>query len=176
MKKIFFSALAGVLCVCISCNDVSSSSANNDEEAQEQKNIAASDAVGDAFQTGDVSKIDSVVSDDFVDHSDHGDVKGKDSLKAMVNFVHTNFKDMKTEKIHQAAEGDYVYTWNRYTGTSDGSMGMPKGPYEMSVIEVGKFKDGKAVEHWAFMDMKTMMQMMPQPNMNEMNKKDTTKL
>nr|MBA2561720.1 ester cyclase [Chitinophagaceae bacterium] len=145
--------------------------------AQEQKNLAASDVISKAFQTGDVAGIDSVVSDDFIDHTDRGDMKGRDSLKAMVKFIHSNFKDMKSEKIRDVADGDYVYSWMRYTGTSDGSMGMPKGPYDMSAIELAKFKDGKAVEHWSFMDMQDMMKMMPQqPNMNNMNNMDTTKM
>ena len=53
-------------------------------------------------------------------------------------------------------------------------MGMPNGPYDMKSIEVAKFKDGKAVEHWGFMDMQDMMKMMPpQPNMS---KTDTSKM
>jgi hypothetical protein len=36
------------------------------------------------------------------------------------------------------------------------------GPYDMNGIEVVRFKDGKAVEHWAFMDARDMMKMMPQ--------------
>src|SRR6266516_1681259 len=142
MKKILFTAFEGLVCICTSCNSKNTSDNTN---AQGQKNLAASDVISKAFQTGDVSGIDSVVSDDFVDHTDMGDKKGRDSLKAMVNFVHSNFKDMKTEKIRDAANDDYVYSWMRYTGTSDGSMGMPKGPYSMSMIELAKFKDGKAV-------------------------------
>jgi hypothetical protein len=71
-----------------------------------------------------------VVAEDFIDHTDRGDMKGRDS-KAMVKFVHANFNDMKSEKIREVAEGDFVYSWMRYTGTSDGTMGMPDGPYEM---------------------------------------------
>lgn len=177
MKKNLFAAFAGLLCICISCTSKTDTTADNKDNAQEQKNIAASDVIMKAFQTGDVSGIDSVVSDDFIDHTDRGDMKGRDSLKAMVNFVHSNFKDMKTEKIRDVADGDYVYSWMRYTGTSDGSMGMPKGPYKMTAIELAKFKDGKAVEHWSFMDMQDMVKMMPQqPNMNNMNKMDTGKM
>jgi hypothetical protein len=53
--------------------------------------------------------------------------------------------------------------WMRWTGTSDGSIpDMPAGPYDMSGIEVVRFKDGKAVEHWAFMDARELMKMMGQ--------------
>ena len=71
-----------------------------------------------AFQTGDASGLDSVIADDFIDHTDRGDKKGKDSLKAMVKFVHDNFKDMKTEKVRDVADGDYVYSWVNYSGTT----------------------------------------------------------
>jgi predicted ester cyclase len=176
MKKILFTAFAGLLCICTSCDSKTESTSDN--HAQEQKNLAASDVITKAFETGDISGIDSVVSDDFVDHTDMGDKKGRDSLKAMVNIIHTNFKDMKTEKIRDVAKDDYVYSWMRYSGISDGSMGMPKGrPYSMSMIELAKFKDGKAVEHWSFMEMPDMMKMMAQqPNMNNMNNMDTSKM
>jgi len=174
MKKFFFVAFAGLLCTCNSCTSkTDTATSGNSDKEQQQKNIAASDVVTNAFQTGDVSGLDSVVADDFVDHTDQGDKKGRDSLKAMVNMIRANFKDMKTEKLGDAASGDYVYSWMRYSGTSDGSMGMPKGPYSMSAIELAKFKDGKAVEHWSFMDMRDMMKMMPQPPMNKM---DTSKM
>ncbi len=173
MKKILISAFAGLFCICTSCNPPATTTADNDSKAQEEKNMAASDAVGKAFETGDASAIDSVVADDFIDHTDRGDMKGKDSLKAMINMVHTNFKDMKMEKVRDVADGDYVYSWMKYSGTSDGTMGMPKGPYSMSAIELTKFKDGKAVEHWSFMDSQDMAKMMPQP---EMNKMDSSKM
>ena len=170
MKKIFFAALAGLFCFCISCNDAGTS--NKDSDAK-QKNIAASDAVSKAFETGDVSKIDSVVADDFVDHTDMGDKKGKDSLKAMITMTHGMMKDMKMEKVHELADDDYVFSWMHFSGTSDG-VGMAKGPYSLNAIEVSKFKDGKATEHWTFVNMMEMMKMMPPPPPQE-NKMDTGK-
>jgi hypothetical protein len=62
----------------------------------------------------------------------------------------------------------------RYSGTSDGSMGMPKGPFDMTSIELVKFRDGKAIEHWAFMQPQDMMKMMA-PSQPEMSKTDTVK-
>jgi predicted ester cyclase len=127
------------------------------------------------FQTGDASGIDSVIADDFIDHTDRGDMKGKDSLKAMVKFAHDHFPDMKFEKVRDVADGDYVYSWITSSGTSDGSMGMLKGPYKMSSIELSKFKDGKAVEHWSFTDAQDIAKMMAAP-MPDMNKTDSGKM
>ncbi|MEO6328683.1 MAG: ester cyclase [Ginsengibacter sp.] len=176
MKTILFAAFTCLLFISISCNNNAATSENK-ETTPEQKNIAAFETVSRAFDSGDANAVDSVVADDFIDHSDHGDVKGKDSLKAMITTMHTAVKDSKTETINTAASGDYVYGWMHYKGTSDGSMGMPKGPYDMTSVELVKFKDGKAVEHWAFMQPQEMMKMMaPPPGMGDMNKMDSAKM
>ena len=173
MKKVFFAAFVGIICICNSCtSDTATTSSKNTEE--EQKNLAANDVIMKAFQTGDVSGIDSVVADDFMDHTDRGDMKGRDSLKSMVKWMHTNMKEMKMEKKLEVAEGDYVWTRMNYTGNSDGSMGMPQGPYDMDAIELSKYKDGKAVEHWAFMEMQDAMKMMMPPAQQPGNKMDTS--
>ena len=174
MKKIFSAAFAALVFFFSSCTDTSSTSATTDtkENTSVQKNLASNDVITKAFETGDVKGLDSAVADDFLDHTDHGDVKGRDSLKAMVAMVHGMMKDMKIEKVHELADEDYVYSWMRYKGTSDGSMGMPKGPYDMGAIEVSKYRDGKAVEHWSFMDMQSMMKMMPPPGGDHMDKMD----
>lgn len=183
MKKTFIAAFAGLICICTSCNNpapdtttTTTTAGADNSKAQEEKNIAADDVVMKAFQTGDVSGIDSAIADDFVNHTDMGDKTGKDSLKAMIKFVHTNFADMKTDKVHDAADGDYVYSWITSSGTSDGSMGMAKGPYKMSSVELTKFKDGKAVEHWSFMDSRDMAKMMAPSPPNTRGKTDTSKM
>lgn len=155
MKKIFIAALA-VSFVFTSCNNTSTTTKN---DSQEEKNLAANKAITKAFETGDVSAIDSVVSDDFIDHTDRGDMKGKDSLKAAIKWIHANMKGMKMETVREVADGEYVWSWMKYTGESDGSMGMPKGPYNMEAIELSKYKDGKAIEHWSFMEVQDAIKM-----------------
>lgn len=166
MKKIVFAAIAAAICIT-SCKD-----ATPDKNSDAKKNIAISHAINTAFETGDVNGIDSMVADNYLDHTDHGDKKGRDSLKAMVKFYYTNFKNMKTEKIREVADEDYVWSWMHYSGTSDGTAGAPKGPYEMKGIEITRFKAGKAVEHWGFMDLQDMMKIIAQP-MNNAPKMDT---
>jgi predicted SnoaL-like aldol condensation-catalyzing enzyme len=159
--RAIFSALILAVIFLSACTD--SQTKANEPDDQAQKNLEAARKIAKAFETGDASLIDSVVADDFVDHTDRGVKVGKDSLKAMVNFVRTNFKDMKGETIKEMADGDYVFQLIRYTGTSDGTMGMPAGPYDMHTMEVSRYKDGKAVEHWAYMEVSEMMKMMGMP-------------
>ena len=171
MKKFLFILSLGAICFLISCNNEKKEAEGGMSDAA-KKNMDAFNTVSDAFKTGDVSKIDSVVASDFVDHSGmHGD-GNRDSLKAMVSMMSMD-KTAKSETNLALANDDYVAGWLHMTGTSDGSMG-PKGtPYDMSSIELVKFKDGKATEHWSFVSMAEMMKMMPQPGMDKMM--DTTK-
>jgi len=172
MKKIFLSLTAGLVFIVISCNDKTAGTSTG-LSTQAQKNLDASRVISNAFGTGDISGIDSVVASDFVDHtSDRGDV-GRDSLKAMIVMVNRDFPDSKMEVLKEFADDDYVFSQMRFSGTSNGAMGMPVGPYDMLAIQVTKFKDGKAVEHWEYMEMGDMMKMM-QP-MDATKKPDTTK-
>jgi predicted SnoaL-like aldol condensation-catalyzing enzyme len=157
MKKFLFILFAAAICFLTACNDKTSTVEGTSDAAR--KNLDAFHTVDNAFQTGDLSRIDSVVASDFVDHTPDGD-KGRDSLKAMITMM-KKAGTMKSETKKEFADDDYVMAWLRWTGTTDGSLpGMPAGPYEMNGVEVVRFKDGKAVEHWAFMDVREMMKMM----------------
>ncbi len=169
MKKlviIFSAAIGGLL---VSCKSETKGGLSDTA----QKNLDAYRVVSKAFQSGDISKIDDVVAADFIDHTDKGDM-GRDSLKAMIKMMHAAQGDMKTETVKEFADDEYVCGVMHYTGNSDGSMGMPKGPYDMTSVEMVKYKDGKAIEHWAFMEPREMMKMMgsmpPAPAMTDTSK------
>lgn len=173
MKQFLSIVGTGIIFCCFSCNN-EKTSAEVKDNSMADKNLEASHVVGKAFQTGDVSMIDSVIAADFVDHTERGDM-GRDSLKAAIIATHAMNKDMKVEYIKEFADNEYVMSWSRYSGTSEGGMGMPAGPYEMTAIETVRFKDGKAVEHWAFMEPREMMKMMQPPADAKMESADKMK-
>jgi predicted SnoaL-like aldol condensation-catalyzing enzyme len=163
MKQIISLFAVSLLFCCISCNNEKTAGETKEESSAAKKNLEASHIVTKAFDTGDPSMIDSVIASDFVDHTDRGDM-GRDSLKAMIVAWKADSKDSKTEVIKELADDEYVFSWLRFTGTSSGTMGgMSAGPYDMTSIEVVRFKDGKAVEHWGFMELREMMKFMAQP-------------
>ncbi len=145
--------------------------------ARAQKNLDAVHVVDKAFETGDVSGIDSVLASGFIDHTDKGPKNG-DSLKAMIKMTHAADKTMKMETVKELADDDYVFALMHYTGTGDGVM-MPAGPYDMHAIEVVKFNaDSKATEHWGYMEMgevSKMMQMMGSMDKMKTMEKDKKK-
>lgn len=159
MKQLAFSVLAGFMCIFIGCTN-----SETRVSSQGQKNIDASNIINKAIQTGDVSTLDKVIAADAVDHAGMtGDIKGLDSIKAVLEKIH-NWADMKMEVIKELADDEYVFQWIRFKGTAKtADMGLPVGStFDLTAIEVGKFKDGKVVEHWEFMQPSDMMKMMNQ--------------
>src|SRR6266487_2494558 len=170
MKKFLTITATGIACFFTSCNN---SAGGN---AQGEKNIATVNAVDDAIESGDVSKLDQYLTADAVDHAgEHGDVKGLDSIKAGLAHMHDTYKDMKLEELQQAASGDYVFSRTRFTGTNTvASMGAPAGThFDMTSVEVVKFNsEGKATEHWGYITMADAMKMMGGGNKMRMEKMD----
>ena len=160
MKKLISFVIISIY--FISCTDTattSSTSANN-MDSQAEKNRVHSKEVYQAMETGDVSKLDSFIDKDIVDHE--GNMNGLDTIKKMFAGMHTAIKDLKVETIANATDGDYNFAYVHMTGTTnDASMGMPAGTkLDRRSVDVVKMKDGKAVEHWGYIDQNEMMKMM----------------
>ena len=169
MKNTCFAVLGSLLCVCNSCNDRPTVSGEGNDKLQAQKNLDAWHKVAMAFATGNPQVIDTVIADNYIDHTPRGDYKGKDSVKANIARWHTNLKDKKMEIIKEIADNDYGFFWMRWTGTSNGAGSVPAGPFDVTSLQVAKFKDGKAIEHWEFMEMKEVMKIMQQRGLNKMD-------
>lgn len=173
MKTIHFASVCFALFL-LSCNNESkpaavtdAAGADNATSSMTQKNLDAFHVVDKAFETGDVSGIDSVVADNFVDHTDKGDMN-RDSLKSMIKMMHGTDKTMKMETTKEVADDNYVFAQMHMTGTGDGVM-MPPGPYDIHSVEVVKFSNGKAIEHWGYMEMGDVSKMMAKkPGMDKM--------
>jgi len=171
MRKISLLSIFVFLFFAIACNNAASDTTEaKTTNSAAEKNLASQRIVTDAFKSGDISKIDSAVASDFVGHSEHGDM-GRDSLKAMITTMKKEYPDIKMDIIKELADDEYAFTLMRMSGTSNGSMGMPAGPYDFHSLEVSKFKDGKAIEHWSYMQPVEMMKMMPQAPKEEGKKK-----
>jgi len=160
MKRLLFLMMVLPGFVFISCNDKSGPSAAT------QKNLDAMHGVTACFDSKDFSKLGDYIAEDAVDHAgEQGDIKGLANMKTEFTKMVAAYKDSKTTVIKELADDEYVMTWQTYSGTLvTDQMGMKAGDkYNMLAIEVAKFKDGKAIEHWSFMQPSDMMKMMPPP-------------
>jgi len=182
MKKLLISAV-GLLAVCFyfSCNTASSGTSD-----RAKKNLDNTNAVVKMFETGDFSKTGDYIASDAVDHSGpNGEIKGVDNIKAMFNQYGGMMTNVKNEIVKELADDDYAMIWLKQSWTAKGDdpqMGLKNGETgHMETIEVTKHNaDGKVTDHWGFMSMNQMMEMMkkmgnmPQGNMG--NKTDTSKM
>jgi predicted SnoaL-like aldol condensation-catalyzing enzyme len=134
--------------------------------ATAKKNMEVNDAIMKAYEAGDFSKMGDYIAADAIDHGgEQGDVKGLDSIVASMKRYRAAMPDMKSSMTKSLADDEYVFTWSKTSGTMNGAQ------MNMTGVDVSKFKDGKAVEHWIYMDpsdMMKMMQPMPHADMDTM--------
>ena len=168
MKNLVLIACTVCFCFLISCNNDKTASGGMSDKAK--KNLESATAIAKMFESGDFSKLGDYVAADGVDHAGmNGDIKGVDSMKAQYSRMMGMMSDMKNETVKELADDDYVFQWMKESMTPKvDMMGMKTGQRQtMNAIEVSKFNsDGKATEHWTFMDITEMMKMMPQQPMN----------
>ncbi|MFQ5947374.1 MAG: ester cyclase [Acidimicrobiia bacterium] len=116
----------------------------------------------EVFNTGDVDRVDEFVAEDFIEHEAFpGLPEGRDAPKAFLRMLHEGFPDVKISIDDLIAEGDKVVGRGTITGTHRGEfMGMPPtgNKVEVHAIDVVRFRDGLAVEHWGVTDQLAMMQ------------------
>ncbi|MFI5153810.1 MAG: ester cyclase [Chitinophagales bacterium] len=159
MRKLL-KILAIALCYFgISCN----TNTTNGPSAAAKKNLEAMQGITNAFDRKDFSNLGDYIAPDAVDHSDMGDIKGLDSMKVAFTKLVEDMDTLKTETIKELADDDYVMSWKHFNGSFKKSgMGYKAGDkMDVKAIEVGKFKDGKMVEHWTMMEPADVMKMMP---------------
>ena len=170
MKKLLVIFSAGFICLLTACNGKK----EDDDKAKKEgvgamsdkakKNLEACNAVNKMFEAGDWSKIGDYIAADGIDHAGmNGDIVGLDSIKANFAKMGKMMGGFKNELVKEFADDDYVFQWMKETMTMKvDAMGMKAGSTNtMNAIEVVKFnKDGKATDHWTFVDWNDMMKMM----------------
>ncbi len=158
MRKLIFCSTILFSCVFISCN-----SGSGGLSATAKKNLEVNKTIMKAYEAGDFSKMGDYIAANAVDHAgENGDINGLESIIKEMQRYRDMMTDSKTEVKREMADDEYVMTWGKFSGTlkADG-MGKKAGErMEMTSVDVSRFKDGKAVEHWSFADPNEMMKMM----------------
>jgi hypothetical protein len=166
MKKYISIPVAAIIMLLSACNSNSGTATPpaDNSSATAKKNTETARAINKAVITGDVNSLGNWIAADGIDHAgDHGDVKGLDSIKASLANLGKAVTDMKTDYIHELADDEYVFQWVKQSGTMKlPGWGLKAGDhYGVDAIEISRFnKEGKSTEHWEFMQLATLMQMM----------------
>jgi ketosteroid isomerase-like protein/predicted ester cyclase len=101
---------------------------------------------------GRLEVADELFADDYVDHGPMGDLSGREAFKQLVAQWRDAVPDVHCEIDTVIAQGDLCAWLVRTTGTHTGDgLGFPATGKRFHTVSanIGRFRDGKAVEHWA---------------------------
>ena len=111
---------------------------------------------------GHLDLIDVICAENFVEHEESpGLPSNREGVKEMFKMLRAAFPDLKFNVDFMLAKEDKVVTYLTMTGTQKGTfMDMPASGKKILVktIDIVRFADGKAIEHWGVTDSMTMMQ------------------
>jgi predicted ester cyclase len=103
---------------------------------------------------GDLSVLDELMAEDIIEHQ-RGNHAGREGAKEVSATLHRWMSDFSLTVQDIAVSGDVVWTRNVARGVNTGSvMGHPTSgkAVEVDVIDILRFADGRAVEHWGIAD------------------------
>ena len=101
---------------------------------------------------GNIDAADELFAEDFVDHGPMGDVEGREAFKAMIRQWRSGVPDVHCQVENVIVDGDRAAWLVRTTGTHTGDgLGFPATgkSFETLSANLGRFRDGKAAEHWS---------------------------
>ncbi len=132
----------------------------------EQENIKAAQSFFEAWNSGDLSKNEAYVADNYVDEGPGapGPMNVEQSRAYNQNFL-TAFPGSKFEVLLTVTQGDYVVTNWKVSGVHSGPLQTPSGG---SIPPTGKratltgsstalVKNGKVVHGWNFWDLASLL-------------------
>jgi predicted ester cyclase len=116
--------------------------------------------VEEGFSRGSLQVVDQLLAADHVEHQDGMAPKDRSGVKNAITFLHRLAPDFSLTVEATAAQGDLV--WGRLTGrgTHTGpGIGEPTGRrFQITVMDVCRFRDGLIVEHWGVADRFAQME------------------
>lgn len=121
-----------------------------------QDNVAAARRLlKEAFGDGDLSVIDELVADDYVEHQNPVQGFGPEAVKEIVRGLHQSLSEMRFDIEALVVGEDTVWIRSRVTArNSRPFMGWPAAGtrIEIDVFDVLRFSAGKVIEHWGVAD------------------------
>jgi ketosteroid isomerase-like protein len=109
---------------------------------------------------GHLEVVDELFAEDYVDHGPMGDISGREGFKQMVAQWRGAVPDVHCEVDTVLVQGDVCAWLVRATGTHTGDgLGFPATGrrFETVSANVGRLRDGRAVEHWSEQGMFPML-------------------
>jgi hypothetical protein len=152
MRNTLLKAASGLLCFLVSCKAPSNRISDSPSTSQAEKNLAKEHALLKGIETGDLSGLDTIIVDPYLDYNSGEKPIARDSIRKVLEKIHENIPNIKFSILAESATADNMFYLVRATGkTIAPSMGWPANT-EIDQTAVGyvKIKNGMFVEHRGF--------------------------
>ena len=119
---------------------------------------------------GRLEVADELFADDFVDHGPMGEIAGREAFKQVVAQWRSAVPDVRCVLSNVIVEDEIAAWLVHATGTHSGDgLGFPATGKSFQTVSanLGRFRDGQAVEHWSeqgMMPMLVQLGIMPTPS------------
>lgn len=127
----------------------------------EEDNVAlARRIVEEGFGQNRPEIFDELTAENFVEHQKGMSVT-KDGPKSAIRYLHKAFPDLTYKLVNAIAKDDLVCLHYTVSGTHKGDLGpmAPSGKrFEIYLIDIMRFRNGKLLEHWGVPDRLGMME------------------
>lgn len=148
------------LLLAMGFNSFAHAQANTKEE---KKNLAVNKRFfNEVVNQGKLDLIDELFSPDFVEHEAFPGLQpNREGVKQFFRMFRQAFPDVKFKLEFTFAKDDKVVSYITISGTHKGEfMGMAASGKQINIkaIDIVRFKDGKAVDHWGVTDAMAMME------------------
>ncbi len=117
--------------------------------------------LAEAFSQGKYAVIDEIVAPDCVEHQNGSQGIGPEAVRRTASGLRSSFPDLQLEIQDVVATEDTVWVRVRGRGTDTGGVAgrPPSGrAFEIDIIDIVRFRDGKMVDHWGVADRLGMLQ------------------
>ena len=127
--------------------------------------------IEEGFSAGNLAVVDEICAMDLLEHQDGFATPDRQGVKKGIAFLHALAPDARVTVEAIDAVEDRVWARLRARGTHGGApFGGPTGrSFEITVMDLARFRDGRVVEHWGVPDRFAQMmqlgllQIGPQP-------------
>lgn len=115
----------------------------------EEQNKAVMRKIIEMFATGDLSEVNSVFAEGYVDHQGLGEIeiRGPQGFSRVVTAARRACPDLQVDIEDLIAEGDRVVVRLHWHGARP-EWGQRSARSDRETIDIVRFANGQAVEHW----------------------------
>lgn len=145
-----------------SCSKAPSSGQPASSSGEDAGNKAIYERLMKAYRTNDKNVLEELIDEEFVSHNPDANVQGsgKEAWIATAALYVSANPDMASESMITIAEGDWVAGTAIVSATNTGEVAgglKPTGQsWKATALDMIRFEDGKAVEHWGLIDAAKM--------------------